>query len=272
MKSLSPAWLGRIATDLVRLGPARRTRNLYLDLLEQTLTGAILGDPGIHPTLTPGAHDGYDPTMRQLGLDWPVQAQTMVGVHRLKNLRSCISTILRDGVAGDLIETGVWRGGACIYMRANLAVRGVSDRRVWVADSFEGLPPPDLENFPVDEHDKLHSVKLLAVSLEEVRENFRKYGMLDDQVVFLKGFFKDTLKTAPIRRLALLRLDGDMYESTMQALDALYDKVSPGGFVIVDDYSLANCRQAVTEYRERHGIDEPIVDIDGNATFWRKRR
>ena len=70
---------------------------------------------------------------------------------------------------------------------------------------------------------------MLAVSLEEVQRNFSKYGLLDEQVVFLKGWFKDYAADAPIDKLALLRLDGDMYESTMDTLSALYDKVSRAG-------------------------------------------
>jgi O-methyltransferase len=102
-----------------------------------------------------------------------------------------------------------------------------------------------------------------------VKENFRKFGLLDEQVAFLPGWFSETLAAAPIERLALLRLDGDMYASTMDALTALYHKVSPGGFVIVDDYgAVPACRQAVTDFREARGIKAQIVDIDGLGVFW----
>jgi Macrocin-O-methyltransferase (TylF) len=111
------------------------------------------------------------------------------------------------------------------------------------------------------------------VSLEEVKANFAKYGLLDDRVVFLKGWFKDTLPSAPIERLAVLRLDGDMYESTMVALTSLYDKVSSNGFVIIDDYGcIESCRKAVHDFRESRGISEPILDIDGFGVYWRKVR
>ena len=155
---------------------------------------------------------------------------------------------------GDLIETGVWRGGATIFMRAILKARGVTDRLVWVADSFAGLPPPDTARYPQDEGITLHQFPQLAVPLERVQDNFRRYGLLDEQVRFLKGWFRDTLPTAPIERLAILRLDGDLYESTIQALDSLYHKLSVGGFVIVDDYgNVAACRQAVHDFRAEHG-------------------
>ena len=147
----------------------------------------------------------------------------------------------------------------------------MTDRRVWVADSFEGLPPPDREKYPADAEDILYTLPQLAVSLEQVQSNFERYGLLDDQVKFLKGWFKDTLPKAPIEKLAFARLDGDMYESTMDALVALYPRLSPGGFLTVDDYgSVPACAQAVTDYRKEHGIKEPIQRIDNDGVFWRR--
>ncbi len=194
----------------------------------------------------------------------------MIGLKRLRNLRTVVEQVLTERIPGDLIETGVWRGGACIYMRALLKAFGVTDRRVWVADSFDGLPPPDPVNFPADDGSKLHEIRVIAVSLAEVKRNFAKYNMLDEQVVFLPGWFKDTLPTAPIERLAVLRLDGDMYESTIQALQALYPKLSTGGFVIVDDYVVPACRQAAEDFRAQNSISDTIERIDNYGSFWRK--
>ena len=101
--------------------------------------------------------------------------------------------------------------------------------------------------------------------------NFRRYDLLDEQVQFLKGWFSDTLPTAPIDKLAVLRLDGDMYASTMDALDALYDKVSPGGYVIVDDYgAVPACAKAIHDYRDAHGVKDELVEIDWASVYWRK--
>ena len=212
-----------------------------------------------------------DYAARYEGRDWPASAETMIGMKRLDNLQTCIERVLQDEIPGDLIETGVWRGGATIFMRGVLAAHNVRDRVVFVADSFEGLPPPDARRAPADAGDIHWTFANLAVSLDEVRRNFERYGLLDDRVSFLKGWFRDTLPTAPIQRLAILRLDGDMYESTMDALDALYPKLSPGGYAIVDDYgAVEGCRRAVHDYRERHGIDEPIETIDWTGVFWRK--
>ena len=208
---------------------------------------------------------------RMEGRIWPLVAHTMIGLKRLDNLEFCIEQVITKGVVGDLIETGVWRGGATIFMRAVLKAYGVTDRYVWVADSFEGLPPPDAGKYPYDAGDTLHGARELVVSLEQVKANFERYGLLDDQVRFLKGWFRDTLPGAPIERLAVLRLDGDMYQSSMDALVNLYPKVSQGGYVIVDDYgAIPACRQAVHDYRAANGITEEICDIDWTGIFWQK--
>ncbi len=194
-------------------------------------------------------------------------SHTMIGRKRLDNIQFCLDTVRREGVPGDLAETGVWRGGASIFMRGYLAAWEMTDRIVWVADSFEGLPVPYL---PQDEGYDFSTAKapILAIPMEEVQENFSRYGLLDDQVRFLKGWFRDTLPAAPIERLAVLRLDGDLYSSTMDGLNALYHKVSPGGFVIVDDCGdFEPCRRAIHDFREQHGIAEPIEVIDWAGAY-----
>jgi hypothetical protein len=197
-------------------------------------------------------------------------AHTMVGRRRLDNIQHCLSVINRENILGDIAETGVWRGGSTIFMKGCMEAWGMRDRVLWVADSFEGLPVPTL---PQDEgHDfSIAKVPILAVSLDDVQENFRRYDLLDERVKFIKGWFRDTLHVAPIKRLALLRLDGDLYESTRDSLRALYAKVAPGGFIIVDDFNdFEPCRRAVLEFREQHKISDPIEQIDWSASFWRK--
>jgi Macrocin-O-methyltransferase (TylF) len=259
---------GRLSQALLQHSDKANSVNAtrYLDLLESTLTGQLFADEPISPW-----SNGYNPEIRAIGRDWPSRALTMIGTTRMRNVRVLLERAIEDSVPGDVLEAGVWRGGACVYMRGIIAAWNVSDRRVWVADSFVGLPPPDPDQYPADSHDIHHTYKELVVSLEEVRANFALFGLLDDQVCFLKGWFSDTLPTAPIDRLAVLRLDGDMYSSTMQTLTALYDKVSPGGWVIVDDYILDGCRQAVTDFRERRNITDEMEAIDGAAVYWRKQ-
>lgn len=273
----------------------RDPRELYLDLMKKTLSYALWPEPGI-PVETFNARSAmlkrpliagvaallrtgdlqlvrrpaYSDEDRRVGKIHPMQAHTMIGLERLDNLQQCVERAIAGGVPGDLIETGVWRGGASIFMRAVLAAHGVTDRRVFVADSFEGLPPPDLAKYPQDRGDKHHKQRFLAVSRAQVEEHFRLYGLLDDQVVFLEGWFSDTLPSAPIDRLAVMRLDGDMYGSTMDALAALYPKLSEGGFCIIDDYALAGCRKAVDDFRAEHRVASPIVEIDWSGVFWRK--
>jgi O-methyltransferase len=216
---------------------------------------------------------GGDRVQRAAGRDWPPFAETMIGSARLDNVVECVTTVVSDGVPGDLIETGAWRGGATILMRGVLAALSVTDRVVWVADSFEGLPAPDVVRYPADDGVDLSGIDVLKVDVDRVRSNFARYDLLDDQVRFLEGWFRDTLPTADIDSLAVLRLDGDLYESTMDALVSLYPKLSPGGFVIVDDYgAFEPCRAAVSDFRAANGIVDPIETVDWTGVYWRRRR
>ena len=157
-------------------------------------------------------------------------------------------------------------------MSAVLRAYGVTDRNVYVCDSFQGLPPPKDHEYPVDRGDTHHTAPFLAVNLEQVQENFEGYDLLTDQVKFVKGWFSDTLPTLAVEKLAILRLDGDMYESTIVALENLYPKLSVGGYVIVDDYGLPNCRRALADYREYHGIDSEYITIDNSSVYWTKTK
>lgn len=197
-------------------------------------------------------------------------SHSMIGKARLDNLQQCMETVLGENIPGDFIETGIWRGGACIFMRGVLAAYDVTDRIVWAADSFEGVPSPTWSQdagFNISRN----VLPVLAVPQEDVQQLFQRYGLLDNKVQFLKGWFRDSLPVAPIEKLAILRLDGDLYESTMTALVPLYDKVSAGGFVIVDDYgSCPPCKQAIDDFRAERGITDALQVIDRQSVFWRK--
>lgn len=268
--------------------------DLYLDLLKKRLTRYddgptyFLGPPPrprwrraiyramqrlVSPGFTLTRLQPFDAEARTNGKDWPVNGETMIGLRRLDNLHDCIRDVLQRGVPGDFIETGVWRGGATIFMRAALEAYGDTTRRVWVADSFKGLPPPD-PRYPADSGNTLWNDSRLAASVDQVKANFACYGLLDDRVHFLVGWFRDTLPGAPIDELSILRLDGDLYESTMDALRSLYPKLSVGGYIIVDDYRVEalGCRQAVDEFRAEHEITEPIQVIDWAGVFWQRSR
>ncbi len=208
---------------------------------------------------------------REIGLGWPINGYSMIGTKRLNNIQFCIENIVKNNVPGDFIETGVWRGGSCIFAKSLFNILDDS-RTVWVADSFEGLPKPNAELYPEDKGDDLFSLEQLRISKEQVQENFKRFNLLDDKVKFLKGWFKDTLPTAPIDQLAIIRLDGDMYESTMDGLVNLYHKLSAGGYIIIDDYgTIPACKKAVHDFRDKHGITEEIINIDGSGYFWQKK-
>ena len=274
------------------MGPLRKDdiQKLYLDLIKRCLTNYIYADSEVFP-FTPKKNiikrkmveflneRGFrlvrprpaDITKRVTGQDRSPVAHTMIGLRRLENIQHCIESVISENIPGDFIETGVWRGGATIFMRAVLKAYDVIDRVVWVADSFEGCPAPDPGKYPEDKNDTLFTSRELAIPLEKVKENFSLYGLLDDQVKFLKGWFKDTLPGAPIGKLSLIRLDGDMYGSTIDALSNLYPRLSVGGYVIVDDYgAMETCRKAVADFREKHGIRDEIVTVDWTGVYWRR--
>jgi hypothetical protein len=274
--------------------PESRLRGRYLDLLKSALVNLIypehelrielLEREGRQPDLARRLRDirYSDPAQfeallahKRDGRNWRRRAtrfsHTMIGLRRLQNLEYCAERVFADGVAGDFLEAGVCQGGAAIFLRALQVAHGEEHRTTWLADSFEGLPEPSLEQDRG--YDFREAVQpWLAAGLEAVKDNFRTYGLLSDEVRFLPGWFAETLPNAPVGPLAILRIDADLYLSTRQVLDALYDKVEPGGFVVVDDYhAFRPCRAAVDEYRAEHGICEPITRVDWTGIFWRKR-
>ena len=288
----------------VKTAPANETHlgrglmsaeQLYLDLVKKSLTYLLYGleddyvpvprpqnpvkrllfdairDRGIE-LLLPKAKNLE---IRFEGKDWPLpkSALTAIGMTGLANLQFCVEDVLRRQVPGDLIETGAWRGGASIFMRSILKAYDVIDRKVYVADSFEGLPKPEPEKYAADAGDKHHTFKFLAVSLDEVKQNFSRYGLLDDQVCFIKGWFRDTLPTLRDKKWAVVRLDGDMYESTWDGLVNLYPNLAIGGYIIVDDYgAVKGCREAVEDYRRANNILGPIYTVDWGRVFWQREK
>jgi hypothetical protein len=202
------------------------------------------------------------------------QAYTLLDESGLDHLQRCTQQVVEKNIPGDLIECGVWRGGSCIFLRGLLRAYGDGRRQVWVADSFQGLPEPDPATSPLDaiSHEFLRVIGGLKCSLEEVRENFQRFDLLDRRVRFLPGWFSDTLAQAPLGELALIRLDADYYESTRQALEALYHRLSPGGFVIIDDYGSAGlgARQAVDDFRRQQSIRATLRGVNENIAYWEK--
>jgi hypothetical protein len=264
---------------------------LYLDLLKECLTRRIFPEEyrRIEGTRQPQrflnrliqrlllpmnlelvrrAH--YDPGKRDEGMDTHPEAETMSGIKSLNHLQRCVIDVIRRGIPGDLIETGTWRGGACILMRAICRVYQQTDRTIWAADSFQGHPPTNPALYPADQRPGLWR-PFYQVPLDQVKKNFERYGLLGDQVKFLAGWFKDTLPAAPIEKLALMRLHGDLYESTMDSLVNLYPKLSAGGYVIVGDYILLASKAAVTDFRASRNITSPLLKTGGMLEVtWQK--
>lgn len=279
--------------------PAGETvlRRRYLDLLTRALVNLIYPEHELriahleeHPPsgdrivdqrtlrdiryLSGGAFDDLV-AAKDEGLVWQSRvtrdAHTMVGLRRLENIERCAAQVFADRVPGDFLEAGVCQGGASIFLRALQVAYGEADRRTWVADSFEGLPPP---SHPVDVERGLDFTEgrqpWLAASLRSVQDNFRAYDLLSDAVRFVPGWFSATLAQAPVERLAILRVDADLYASTRDALVALYDRVSPGGYVIIDDYwAFEACRLAVDEFLAERDLAPDLRRVDWTAVFWR---
>jgi hypothetical protein len=291
-----------IALGVVETRPAAEAppplRRRYLDLLKRTLVNLVYAEDALRLDAVASGGLGTDPVARQRllrdvryerpdayaelvatkregGLDgfWGARlAHTMIGLDGLGNLERCAHRVFADGVPGDFLEAGVCHGGASIFLRALQVAYGEGDRATWLADSFEGVPPP---THPVDREHELdlteERVPWMAAGVQAVRDNFETYDLLSDGVRFLPGLFADTLPDAPVERLAILRVDGDLYSSTRDALEALYDRVSDGGYVIVDDYGcLEPCRLAVDEFLAKRGLDVEIDQIDWTRVCWRK--
>ncbi len=198
-------------------------------------------------------------------------SHTMMGRRRLDSLHECLDRIRANNIPGDLMECGVWRGGGCILMAGYLKIHNDTGRQVIIADSFDGLPPSSHAEDQGLVLDKT-AFPELAVSLDEVKSNFATYGLLGENLTFLRGWFKDTLKHTQSDQIALLRLDGDLYESTMDALRALYDRVAPGGIVVIDDWgAVAACRKAVEDFFADRGEPLPQTHkIDWTGVWFTK--
>ena len=106
--------------------------------------------------------------------------------------------------------------------------------------------------------------------MAEVKENFERFDLMDERTRFVEGWFRDTIPKAKVDPISVLRLDDYLYESSWLVLDHLYPKVSPGGFVIIDDYALPTCKAAVDDFRAKHSIRSLVTTIDWSGIFWRK--
>jgi hypothetical protein len=260
----------------------------YLELIELSLTGSLLPEAArgeCHPERRPqsppprgkagtcyAVNQGPFVAHRRLvGRDWPTHGVTMVGHARLHNLRHCLQRAIAENVSGDFVELGVWRGGASIYARAVLEVYEQRERSVRLFDAFGRIPGYGAAS------------EFLAVTLPEVRDNFAAYG-LHDGVEFNAGLFNETLprfyhkhKGDRFARIAVLRIDGNFYESYQDALYYLWEFVPVGGFVIFDDYTEGGkgapwLGQFWDEFKRAHGLREKLLTVDWTSSFFQKEK
>ena len=249
----------------------------YLQTLKLSLTGELLKTDSIDPG--PGTvHDlksgPFDANLRMQGMDWPAHGLTMVGRMRLENIERLLLNMIDAQVPGDFVECGVWRGGSSLFARGMLKALNVHGRKVHLVDSFEGLPKAS----QTKDRDVWSKMDFLKVSLEEVQEPFRQLGLLDHGVAFHKGFFQHSLPLlrkqllANKKRIAVLRMDGDMFESTMDILYNLYDLVSVGGCIIIDDFAIREAKEAVETFLQHHKLIVDYIKIDEFSSYFCKER
>ena len=202
--------------------------------------------------------------MDHLNLD-TIKNYTMISIERIKNLVDAVTTVNTQNIEGSLVECGVWKCGALGVMSLTDKKFG-GNRKVFGFDSFEGLPSPkEIDGEQAKEWDGL-----LKVTVQEAEENLATMGA---SATLIKGLFSETLKASrdKVEKIAILRLDGDWYESTMTCLDSLYDLVVPGGYIIIDDYGhWQGCRQATDDFRAKNSITAPIAYTDYTEVWWRK--
>jgi hypothetical protein len=241
-------------------------RDAYIDLIKRAITNYLyLGGETQQDAFRCVTH--YDLEQGRWQIEPLSRPTTLLTKSQLDLIEKAVLAVEVKGVAGDFIEAGIWRGGAIALMRALLKAYNISGRKVFAADSFAGIPKNTRAiNDPVD----LWSDRWVA-SLDEVRQAISRFGLLDDKIEFVDGYFQDSLKSLEGKRFSIVRLDSDSYDSVETSLEYLYPLLSQGGFLIVDDWHLPGCRMAVMEYRSQLGIKDEVHEWDGNA-YWVKQQ
>nr|CRH05955.1 putative Macrocin-O-methyltransferase [Candidatus Magnetococcus massalia] len=186
---------------------------------------------------------------------------------RLRALYDALHTIEAQKVKGDVVECGTARGGSAALMGLTLTSLG-SERSLWLYDSFEGIPAPT-QNDP-DLEIAQHYAGDFQGELDQVQALFSQLK-IEGRTEFVKGLFDETLPAAQVEQIALLHIDGDWYDSIMITLESLYDRVSIGGVIQLDDYGYwEGARKAVHDFMDRYGLDDPLVVVDYEGRQWIK--
>jgi len=233
---------------------------------------ACMAVMGVKALVTGFMHES--PTTTVDGSEWPTLKSTiaMTGLRRLNSVEWLITDCLSRGVPGDFIETGVWRGGTSAVAATTMRILRGTGRTTFLADSFQGIPDVDLSQYPKDKaHESTTRMEILDNNSEEnvvkLLSSVGLFGYKDYPIVLLKGYFNESLPKARAEGkfkngFAMIRLDGDTYMSTMQAIEVLYPLLHVGGFVVVDDFTdWIGCFAAIMDHRKLHHITTPIVPV-----------
>ena len=249
--------------------------DLYLDLLKRALNNYLyLGDNRDFDQYEIASF--YSEEGQQWNIPEAVRPHSLLNTQKLNALQSLMYDVVVNDIPGDFIEAGVYKGGTVIFMLGFLKAFGIDDRMVWAADSFQGIPQSKRYAYIRDPVDSW--TDRWETGLEEVQANIFRYGLANSNLRYLEGYFADTLPGAPLGQIAIARLDGDAYESTRDALEHLYPRLTQGGYVIIDDWHLESCKKACLDFRNEHQIDDPIAQVLGGKgdsgnlvleAFWR---
>lgn len=247
-----------------KLDAGGRTRHPLSEILQRSRDGAFVADTLTRMVVT--AWDLVSPSEFS-GLFRRVRSHTMCSNARLRGLYQGITYVVINNVIGDVVECGCARGGSAALMA--LTLKQLEARRpLWLFDTFEGLPAPTSDD-PDYEIADLFTGSCLG-PIEEVQQLFERLQVFE-QVHLVKGLFQETLPRSDIRQIALLHIDGDWYESVKTCLDHLYDRVTPGGIIQLDDYGYwKGARKAVDEFLERRSIDVPLKRLDYSGRWLQK--
>ena len=255
-----------------RSGPAfagSSLRNDYLAFFRDAVLNRL------YATLPGACQDVACPVLMD-GRGWPNgPALSMSGVRRSDHFVALVSQAVSDGIPGHVIETGVWHGGLSLLAAKTLEVLGETSRRMYLADSFRGIPPTpkDGKRYTAQDVKAQHIGILNNNSALWVQDAAYRFGFTRDQLRFVIGFFNESIprliKAEPGIGFAVVRLDGDAYHSTWDAITLLYPRLAPGGFLIVDDYTeWEGCRRAILDYRRKHDIRAPLTLIPHRQQEW----
>lgn len=225
---------------------------------------------------------GYrdEPELQRMA--FTVRDFTMVSYEGLCTLGDQVRFCEETNIPGDLVELGTWKGG-CLAMMAQANLKwGKSRRTLRGFDSFQGLPRPRLDKdygadiqefFKVSEGQSdgaLIPINALEADISAPLRILEEVGYPKENVKFHAGWFQETVPKVNIEKIAVLRLDGDFYDSYAVPLEYLYDRVTLGGFIVIDDWVLRGCREAVADFFAKRQLAPYLSHVDGSVRYFRK--